>query len=116
MKSSPSNAVATSHSHRASCRDPITSVVCDHSWRIVTPPASGIEVGELARSLVEQQRLDDEGEGSGEHVGEAIDREADAVIGDAVLLVVVGADLLAATTAAHLRPPLGRQLGIALAL
>src|SRR5215207_6095399 len=96
-KSWPPNAVATSHSHLASLGAPITPVVCVQSSRIVTPDSSAIEVGELAGALVEQHRFDDEIEIAGEHIGQAVDREPDAVIRHPVLLVVVGADLLAAT-------------------
>ena len=55
-------------------------------------------------------------QGAGQHLGEPVDRQPDAMIGDPILLVVVGADLLTATTSAHLSPPLLRQLGVALPL
>ena len=57
----------------------------------MTRPASAIEFGELARPLVEQQRVDDEVEVAGEHVGQTVDREPDPVVRDPVLLEVVGA-------------------------
>ena len=75
-----------------------------------------IAVGELARPLVGGEGGDDVVEVAGEHVGEAVDREPDAVVGEPVLLEVVGADLLAPPAAADLRAPLGRALGVALAL
>ena len=39
-----------------------------------------------------------------------IQREADAMVGDSILFVVVGANLLAATTLANLGTTLGRHL------
>ena len=62
------------------------------------------------RPLLGGQRVDDHLEVAGEDRRQPVDREADAVIGDTVLLVVVRADLLAASATAHLRPTLGGQL------
>ena len=59
-------------------------------------------VGQLPGTFVVQHRLDHEIEVAGKNIGEAVDREPDAVIGDPILLVVVRADLLAATATADL--------------
>ena len=67
---------------------------------------SRFAVGELTGALVGGQRGDDLVEVAGQDVGQLVDREADAVIGDPVLLEVVGPDLLAAPPAADLSPPL----------
>ena len=64
-----------------------------------SPLMSALDVGELPRPLVEQQRLDDEVEVAGQHVGQPVHREPDPVVGDPALLEVVGADLLAAAAA-----------------
>ena len=62
-----------------------------------------VVVGELAGPLVGGEGGDDVVEVAGEHVGEPVDREPDAVVGEPVLLEVVGADLLAPPAAADLR-------------
>ena len=79
--------------------------------RHVTVPslARSPAAGELAGPLVGGQRVDDVVEVAGEHVGQPVDREADAVVGDPVLLEVVGPDLLAAAAAADLGPPFDRR-------
>src|SRR4029079_18487761 len=52
-----------------------------------------------------------------EHLVEGVQREPDAMVGDAVLLVVVRADLVGAAPALHLTAPRRRQLRLlALAL
>ncbi len=90
--------------------------VCRSSSRTVSPSSTSVlELGELPCALVEQQRLDHEVEVAGEHVGQSVDRGADPVVGDPVLLEVVRADLLAPTAAADLRPPFGREFLVALA-
>ena len=73
-------------------------------------------LGELPRTLVGGQRGDDVVEVAGEDFRQAVHREADAVVGQPVLLEVVGADLLAPPAAADLRAPLDGPLGVALAL
>ncbi len=80
------------------------------------PPDHVVVVGELARPLVGGEGLDDVVEVAGQHVGQPVDREPDAVVGDPVLLEVVGADLLAPPAAADLRSPLGGALDVTLAL
>src|SRR5436190_22164770 len=57
---------------------------------------------ELARPLIGGKRLDDLVEIAVEHAVERVHRETDAVVGDAVVLVVVGADLLGTTATLHL--------------
>ena len=72
---------------------------------------------ELPRALGGGERVGDLVELPGEHLVERVQREADAVVGDAVLLVVVRADLLGAPAALHLAAPGRRQLRLlALAL
>ena len=104
--SSPSSPSATSHSHRASCRGRRLGVVSAperaHADSGRSRSRQPSNVGELLRPLVDQQRLDHQIEIAGQHVGESVDREPDAVVGDPVLLEVVGADLLAAAAAADL--------------
>ena len=52
-----------------------------------------------------------------QHVGQLIQGQADAMVGDAVLGEIVGADLLAALPGAHLGPPrLGHLRGLLLTL
>ena len=75
-----------------------------------------IRGGELARSLVGGERGDHVVEVAGEDIGEAVDREPDAVIGEPILLEVVGADLLAPAAATDLGAPLHRQGGVTFAL
>ena len=94
--------VVTSHSRRASCgRRPslMSAPRTRGSYRRARQPSN---VGELTGALVVQQRVDDEVEIAGEHVGQPVDREADPVIGDPVLFEVVGADLLAPAATADL--------------
>ena len=55
-----------------------------------------------AAPLVGDERVDHLVELAGQHLVELVDREPDAVVGDPVLLEVVGADLLGAATAADL--------------
>ena len=47
-----------------------------------------------------------------EHAVELVDGQLHAVVGDAALRIVVGADLLGALAAADLRPPLRGELGL----
>src|SRR3954449_3581496 len=105
MKSSPSTPDATSHIQRA-CGLPMRCDVSVHSWRQLT--VSSLIAGELAGALVGCERVDDVVEIAGQHFLQSVDRETDAVVGDAVLFVVVGADLLAATATTNLRTTLGR--------
>ena len=115
--SSPSSPLATSHSQRASCRAPIDvgGLPPEHPRRERARPIRPRRrrAGGRARRAA---ALDDVVEVAGQHVGEPVDREADAVVGDPVLLEVVGADLLAAAATADLRAALGRRLGVALPL
>src|SRR4029079_13237088 len=113
MNSSPSSPEATSHIQRA-CGRPTRSAVSVHSQPQLTVPS--LIAGELAGPFVGCQRVDDVVEVSGQHLLQSVDREPDAVVRDAVLLVVVGADLLAPTTAADLRATLGRLGGVVLLL
>ena len=58
-------------------------------------PASGAARARAGRRLlVGDERVDDLVELAGQHLVELVEREADAVVGDPVLLEVVGADLL----------------------
>src|SRR5829696_3113429 len=100
--SSPSAPLASSHIHRATGRPPTSGSISAHSCRHVTVPSSSIDSvagGQLPRPLVGDERIDDVVQVACQHVGEPVDGEADAVVGDAVLLVVVGANLLAASSA-----------------
>src|SRR5436309_792584 len=105
MNSAPSHPLATSHIQRACTRSPSAAVVSAHSSRHVT--WSAITTRELLGPLVRDQRLDNIGQVAGEDLLQPVDREADAMIGETVLLVVVGADLLAAAAGADLRSALG---------
>src|SRR3954471_166380 len=117
MRSAP---LATSHSQRAAGRSPTTAVVSASSWRQLLAsftgrPSTGV-LGQLAGPFVGRQRGDDVVEIAGQHVGQSIDREPDAVVGGPVLLEVVGADLLAPPAATDLRAALDRALDVALVL
>ena len=83
-----------------------SAVSTSSSRQVITAVGSG----ELAGPLVGHQRLDHLVQLARQHVLELVEREADAVVRDPVLLEVVGADLLAAPAPADLGPPLGRQL------
>jgi hypothetical protein len=58
--------------------------------------------GELAGALVGREGIDNIVEITGEHLLQPIDREPDAMVGDSILFVVIGADLLAAATTTDL--------------
>src|SRR3954453_16662610 len=58
---------------------------------------------ELASPFVGGERLDHRIEGAVQNSVEGMQREPDAVVGHAVVLVVVRADLFGATAALHLR-------------
>src|SRR3954453_9454816 len=103
MKSSPSTPDATSHNQRA-CGRPVRCDVSVHRRRQRT--VWSLIAGELAGALVGCERVDDVIEIAGQHFLQSVDGEPDAVVGDAVLFVVVGADLLAATAATDLRTTL----------
>ena len=68
-------------------------------------------VGEPARPFVGHERVAHLVELAGEHPVEVVDGEPDPVVGDPVLLEVVGADLLAAAAAADLGLALAGRLG-----
>src|SRR4051794_37344433 len=102
--SSASRPDATSHIQRA-CGRPTRSDVSVHSWRQLT--VWSLIAGELACPFVGCERVDDVVEIAGQHFLQSIDGEPDAVVGDPVLLVVVGADLLATAATADLRTTLG---------
>ena len=103
--SAPSSPLASWHSQRASVPSPTRSAVSNSSSRQV---GHGVGARELASPLVGHQRLDHLVQVAREHVLELVEREADAVVRNPVLLEVVGADLLAAPAPSHLGPPLGR--------
>src|SRR5215207_3792626 len=117
MRSAP---LATSQIQRAAGRSPTAAVVSARSWRqlvvSVTGRSSVRVVGELAGPLVGRQRGHDVVEIAGQHVGQPVDRQLDAVVGDPVLLEVVRPDLLAPPATADLRSAFGRALGVALVL
>ena len=66
---------------------------------------------QLARPLVRHERVGQLGEVARQHLVELVEGEVDAVVGDPVLLVVVGADLVGAAAGADLAAALGRHLG-----
>ncbi len=77
-------------------------------------PAPGLTAAlvlELAAALVGDQRVDDLVELAGQDLVELVEVEVDAVVGDPVLLEVVGADLLGPAAAAHLVAAGVGQLG-----
>src|SRR5207249_6965356 len=65
---------------------------------------------ELFRLVVGDETVDDLVELAVQDLLQAVDRQADAVIGDPALLEVVGPDLLAAVARAHLALPLAGDL------
>ena len=71
---------------------------------------------ELTPAFVGGERVDDLVEIAGQHPIEGVQREPDAMIGDAVLLEVVRADLLGATAALHLLAAGGADLFVLLVL
>ena len=108
VNSSPNAPLASSHSQRA-CGRPCTAAASSHNSRHDTVPVTRSRLArELPRPLLGGERIDRLVEIAGEHVLQAVDREPDAVVGEAVLLEVVGADLLATPTPTHLRAALGR--------
>ena len=66
---------------------------------------------QLLRALVRHQRVDDLVELTGEHAVELVERQSDAMVGDAVLLEVVGADLLGASATSDLAASSVAELG-----
>src|ERR1700688_5027675 len=82
------------------------------------PRGSGIVVvlEQPSRLVLVGQRLDEQVEIAVEHALELMQREVDAVVGDARLRKVVGADLLAAITGPHHRSSGRLELRIALRL
>ena len=100
--------LASSHSQRAAGSPTCVRRLGEYS----SPPLSH-RLGELARSLVGGEGGDDVVEVAGQHVGEAVHREPDAVIGEPVLLEVVRADLLASSATTDLGPARRRALGVA---
>ena len=81
-----------------------TTIEVDATTRCVSQRSSLAEL--RSGPLVGDQRVDDLVELAGEHLVELVEREPDAVVGDPVLLVVVGADLLA--SGRRRRPGLAR--------
>src|SRR5580693_2674573 len=69
-----------------------------------------------SRLVLVGQRLDEQVEVAIEYALELMQREVDAVVGDARLREVVGADLLAAVTASHHRPSCRLELRVAFRL
>ena len=78
--------------------------------------AAVVTPAELTPAFVGRERVDDLVELAVEHAVERVHREPDAVIGDAVLLVVVRADLLGAAAALHLLAARRAHLGVLLVL
>src|SRR4051812_39999240 len=76
--------------------------------RTGTPATSAAE---LAALLVGGQRVGEGVQPALEHRVEVVLRELDAVVGDAALAEVVGADLLRAVARADLRAAVGGELG-----
>src|SRR4029079_4413395 len=111
--SSASRPDATSHLQRA-CGRPRRADVSLHSRRHLT--VWSFIAGELACPFVCCKRVDDVVEIAGQHLLQSVDGEPDAVVRDPVLLVVVGADLLAAAATANLRTTLGGLGGVLLVL
>src|SRR5207302_2255303 len=78
---------------------------CARSSRHVEVIASGLLATELPRAFVGCQRVDDVVDLAFERAVERMLSEADTVIGHAVVLVVVGADLLRPAATLHLLAP-----------
>ena len=66
----------------------------------------------MARAFVARERLDDLVEIAVEHPVEGMHRETDAMVGDAIVLEVVRANLLGPPAALHLITTRGRNLGV----
>src|SRR5581483_11199472 len=105
--SAPRHPLASSTMRRAadpSSRRPASASSARHVGPSVT------RVAEPPRLLVVHERVGDLVELTGEDPVELVQRQVDAVIGDAVVLVVVRADLFAPTATADLTAPRLRRL------
>src|SRR5437762_3947618 len=98
----PAAASCRATSPRAASQVSASGVSLSSFMRARPPAWLASRRGELTRPLVGGQRVDDVVELAREHAIERVHGEPDPVIGDAVLLVVVRADLLGPPASLHL--------------
>src|SRR5690606_36710682 len=81
--------------------------------RLRPPRRASCDLGELRGAVFGEQRVDDLVERlAGEHLVDLVEREIDAMVGDAALREVVGADPFRPIARADLALALGRAFGV----
>ena len=85
-----------------------------HASTNARPPDKRVLRGEKRCLVVGHQRIDDLVQPDAvDHLGQLVERQVDAMVGDAPLRKIVGADALGAVAAADLAAPVGSPFGIA---